>query len=66
VGLVCETEYLDSMGGAEAFTGNLSANLSSPQYVLEEGLSRSTVKRQFGGTKSGRPRLRHLPMTGNS
>jgi len=41
-GFVCETDWLDGMGGTAAFT-NPAGNLSAPQYSLEQALVSSKV-----------------------
>jgi len=41
-GFVCETEWLDGMGGGDAFT-DPGSNLSAPQYGLEQALVKSNV-----------------------
>ncbi len=43
-GFVCETEYLDGMGGVNAsFTGNAHADLSATQYSIQQALTTSKV-----------------------
>lgn len=42
-GFICETEYLDGMGGTNAFTGSSGADLSGSQYEIQQALESSRV-----------------------
>ena len=41
-GFVCQTDYLNGMGGTQAFTGDLGSDLNASSYALERTLAAST------------------------